>query len=83
MVTQSPDCSQTVATQVELILMVEIVIALTHVVSIAHNVSVVYHNAECSLEVVSWVVGLLPLRAEGWGMIPAYGRPPSATLKCI
>ena len=66
------NCSQTVATHVELVLVVEVVMALTRIVGIARNIIMVYHWAECSLEVVSHVVGLLSLcvgvrrRSVGW-----------------
>ena len=59
-----PDCSQKVATHVELILMVEVVMAATHVVSITRNIVGVCRWAGWSLEVVSCVIGLLYLEAE-------------------
>ena len=60
-ITKPPDCSQTVATHVELVVMVEVVMALTHIVRITCNIIVVCRIAECSLDMVSWVVGLLGL----------------------
>ena len=72
MVTKPPDCSQAVATHMELVIVVEVVMALTRIVPIARNVIMVCHQAECSLEVVNWVVGLSGLgpevgrRSVGW-----------------
>ena len=64
MITQMPDCSQTVATHMVLILMVEVVMALTNIVSITNNIVVVCSWAGCSLEMVSCVVGLWDLWVE-------------------
>ena len=66
MVTTPTDCSQTVAAHVELFLMVDVVMELIRIVPIARNVVVVCHWTECSLEVVSWAVGLWVSR-QGWG----------------
>ena len=80
MVIKPSDCSQTVPTHVELVLVIEVVMALTHIVPITHNIVMVCRWAECFLEVVSWVVGLLGLGGEmvcelgggccisGWGL---------------
>ena len=52
--------------------MVEVVVALPNVVPSACNIIMICRWAECSLEVVGWVVGLLGLgagvgrRSVGW-----------------